>query len=786
MDMQNPDAVRTQRSATRRFRRERNLTAAISRLMRSLTLAVLLTGSLMLAVSPQAHASVATELAAADAEHEAGHFPTALAHWVQAQREARASNDTDAEARALLGEAITYLAQGRAPLAAQRLERANKLILAHGDQALQGPILAALGNAEFLSGHPERAKKSLTQAIALGRDRGDKGLVARSSNDLARVEIETGERKHAAELYQQAMAAAHDSGNRVLEATVAVNLARLSQSAGQNLAALSRADSLVQALPPSYSRTQALLSIARLYSDPAKPSAESAASHTRAVATLDEAAASARQLGDHRSLSYALGYRGAMDEASNKLQSALAFSHQAAREAQLADAPESLYRWEWQAGRILRRLGDEDGALAAYRVAVGTLEKIRQDLSAGGRTSFRTQAGPIYTELADLLLRRAEHAATPTAAQADLRAARQTVEALKGAELEDYFQDDCVAALKSKTRGIDTLAAGTAALYPIILPDRLAILVSLPDGMRQYSSPVSAQTLAIATHALRQNLENRTTRAYLQYARLLYDWVVRPAEADLERANIKTLVFVPDGVLRLIPLSTLNDGELPLIAHYAVATSPGLTLTDPRPLDGVAPKMLLAGLSESVQGFPALPGVRKELAGIAALHGATVLEDKTFQTGNFKRALALRPYSIVHVASHGVFGPSAQDTFVLTHDGRINLNQLEALLGSTTYRDQPVELLTLSACETAASDDRSALGLAGVAVKAGARSALATLWSVNDTAAARLVDSFYRKLDQPGKNKAEALREAQLALMADPRFRHPYYWAPFLLIGNWL
>jgi len=262
-------------------------------------------------------------------------------------------------------------------------------------------------------------------------------------------------------------------------------------------------------------------------------------------------------------------------------------------------------------------------------------------------------------------------------------------------------------------------------------------------------------------------------------------WCAR-VEADLARANVKTLVFVPDGVLRTIPLSTLNDGKAFLIERYAVATSPGLTLTDPRPLAGLKPLVLMAGLTEPVMGFPALPKVKEEIAGIASLHAGTVLLDQTFQTESFRRELGLHPYTIVHVASHGEFGPSPQETFVLTHDGRITLDQLEAQLGGTTYRDQPVELLTLSACQTAAGDDRAALGLAGVAVKAGARSALATLWSVNDAASARLVNTFYNNLGQSGMNKAAALREAQKALMADRRYRHPYYWSPFLLIGNWL
>lgn len=752
----------------------------------TLPLVLLVVALLSLGAPLEVFASANSEFTAASVEHQAGRFQAALPHWVQAQHEARAAGDADAEARALLGEATTYLALGRAPMATQRLASAHELAQTLGNVALLGPILAALGNAQFLAGEPAKAREALERALALGHTRGDQDLVAHGANDLARLDAEAGDHKRAAVLYRQAMAAAQTGGNRALEATAAVNLARLPLEPGEKLEALSRAERLVRALPPSHLRAQALISVARLYSGSLDAPDQPELSRAKAAAALDDAAATARQTGDHGTLSYALGYRGALDETSGNLTSALALSREAAREALLANAPESLYRWEWQAGRILRRLGDEGAALAAYRVAAGTLEQIRQDLAAGGRSSFRKQAGPIYLELADLLLRRAEHATNPAAAQTDLREARQTVEALKGAELEDYFQDDCVAALKSKTKGIDSLAAGTAALYPIVLPDRLAILVSFADGLRVYSTPVGARKLETEARALRRTLENRTTREYLRHARQIYDWVVRPVEADLARAGIKTLVLIPDGVLRTIPLSALHDGKAFLVERYAVTTSPGLTLTDPRPLAGVAPLVLMAGLTDSVQGFPALPAVKEEIAGIASHHAGTVLENQTFQTERFRRELALRPYTIVHIASHGEFGPSAQETFLLTHDGRITLDQLEAQLGGTAYRDQPVELLTLSACQTAAGDDRAAMGLAGIAVKAGARSAFATLWSVNDAASSRLVGDFYRNLGQSGMNKAEALRQSQKALMADRRYRHPYYWSPFLLIGNWL
>jgi len=144
-------------------------------------------------------------------------------------------------------------------------------------------------------------------------------------------------------------------------------------------------------------------------------------------------------------------------------------------------------------------------------------------------------------------------------------------------------------------------------------------------------------------------------------------------------------------------------------------------------------------------------------------------------------------FSIVHIASHGQFDHDVRKTFVLTYDTKLNLNDLEGLIRPSQYRGQAVELLVLSACQTAAGDDRAALGLAGVAVKAGARSALATLWFVNDQSTSTLIAEVYAQLRRaPAISKARALQAAQIKLLSDRRYRHPCYWSPYLIIGNWL
>jgi CHAT domain-containing protein len=298
--------------------------------------------------------------------------------------------------------------------------------------------------------------------------------------------------------------------------------------------------------------------------------------------------------------------------------------------------------------------------------------------------------------------------------------------------------------------------------------------------------PVSGDELEAEIGQFRRYLEKRTTRQYLRQARKLYDWMIRPIEPLLEENSITTLVTVPQGSMTTIPFSALNDGKQYLVEKYALATTPSLKLTDPGSLDKTSAEVLLAGLSDGVQGFPPLPNVPAELAAVEAAFGGDRIENQDFSYVNMSSALEQDPYPVVHIATHAQFKGRSEDTFLLTWHDQMDLDHLQSLIGLSEFRTQPVELLVLSACQTAVGDEQAALGLAGVAVKAGARSALASLWFVNDESTSRLVTEFYRHYKQPGVSKAEALQAAQIEVLQDLRYRHPGYWAPFLLIGNWL
>jgi CHAT domain-containing protein len=282
-------------------------------------------------------------------------------------------------------------------------------------------------------------------------------------------------------------------------------------------------------------------------------------------------------------------------------------------------------------------------------------------------------------------------------------------------------------------------------------------------------------------------VQDRNSSEYLGPAIKLYDWLIRPIEPELERLHPDTLVFVSTGSLRGVPLGALRDaldGTF-LVEKYALAIAPGLTLTAPRPLGAGPTPALKAGLSESVQGYPALASVPRELASVDALFPGPTLLNERFVESQLEQTLGGSAFGIVHIASHAEFHGGIDDAFIVTFDGKLGMKRLAQLVGMTEFRDQPLELLALSACQTAAGDERAALGLAGVAVKAGARSTLASLWYIEDEASGKLMAEFYAGLAKPGVTRAAALQRAQLALLSDPKFRHPVTWAPFLLIGSW-
>ncbi|MEQ9481095.1 CHAT domain-containing protein [Coleofasciculus sp. F4-SAH-05] len=501
----------------------------------------------------------------------------------------------------------------------------------------------------------------------------------------------------------------------------------------------------------------------------------------------------AKELCDQRAESYSLGYLGQIYEYTQQWSDAKTLTEQALLLAQSVNSPDIAYLWQWQLGRLLkaqidRGIADDSAypsAVAAYQEAIHSLNSLRNDLVATNlelQFSFRESVEPIYRQLVSLLLQPGSKAVS----QENLVQAREVIESLQLAELDNFFREAC---LTAQPESVDQIDANAAVIYPIILPDRLEVIVSIANQpLRHYATPLSQAEVEDVLNQTRRSLRRvASDRERLPLFKQLYDWLVQPIETELAASEIKTLVFALDGSLKSLPMAALYDGENYLIEKYSVALTPSLQILQPQPLSRTPIKVLVGGLSEAKQNFPALPGVESEIQQIQAEIPAQVLLNQQFTSAAMQKEISAASFPVVHLATHGQFSSDAEDTFILAWDDRVSVKQLgEVLQVREERKRQPLELLVLSACQTAAGDKRAALGIAGVAVRSGARSTLATLWSVDDQSTATLMVKFYQELAQANVAKAEALRQAQLALLQQSRFRHPYYWAPFVLLGNWL
>ncbi|MEB3885166.1 CHAT domain-containing protein [Lyngbya sp. CCY1209] len=707
--------------------------------------------------------------------------------WRRTEEIYREIGDERGVIRAQINRSQALQALGLYRQALHTLEQLRESLASQPDSPLKVTALQNLGNALRVVGDLEQSRAVLGEALDLAR-----------SLDLppaaeAEIWLSLGNTAGSLQDVETARAAyqnAADTDRVSVRIRAQLNELRLLLGVEEWAQALRLWESVrsqLAALPDGPTAIEARINLAEsLMIFPNAPIVPRDVS-LEAAEWLGDAIARARSLGDRRLEAYALGTLGAVYEQNRQWSEAQTLTERGLFLAQTIDAPDIAYRWQWQLGRLLKAQNRRAGAIAAYRTAVSTLESLRTDLVAMNpqvQFSFRDSVEPVYRELVGLILQ--PDPETGEVGSEDLRAARELMESLQLAELDDFFREAC---LEAQPRPIDAIDPRAAVFYPIILRDRLEVILSVPGRpLRHYAAPVPQTRVEETVRQLQQSLTPIfSTRQRLSWSGEIYDWLIRPAEGDLAAAEVETLVFVLDGVLRNLPMAALYDGRQYLLERYNIALTPGLQLLEPRSLSRERLKTLAMGLSRARQGFAALPAVETELEKIEAAVPSRVFLNDGFTRRRVQAQMEETPFPVVHLATHGQFSSRAEDTFLLTWDDRINVRDLDRLLRrSQGTSAEPVELLVLSACQTATGDRQAALGLAGVAVRSGARSTIATLWQVNDISTAAFMAEFYRQLAGPGVGKAQALRQAQLSLLREPRYRDPYYWAAFVLIGNWL
>jgi CHAT domain-containing protein len=333
----------------------------------------------------------------------------------------------------------------------------------------------------------------------------------------------------------------------------------------------------------------------------------------------------------------------------------------------------------------------------------------------------------------------------------------------------------------------------------LVTPDNQFIVKKIPGANRdRLSKRITELEAAIA---------DRNSLDYLPPARLLYDWLFKPLETYLTAEKIDTILLCTGQSLRSLPFSALYDGNKFVIEKYNIARIPALSLTDTS-YEPKSDKTVLATGASEFSELPSLPGVKVELDTIVPkLWSGEKIFNQDFTVKNLEQAHQLGDFDIIHIASHSFFNAgSPENSYIQFSDRKLSLDQLAKL----KFDLPQVDLLVLSACETALGNEEAEFGFAGLAMQAGVKSALASLWTVSDAGTVVLMSEFYNQLKSTSI-KSEALRKAQLNMLQQKvyvknnevigskvpvtlpssanevelqNFDHPFYWAGFTIIGN--
>lgn len=746
----------------------------------------------------------------ASLEFERGHAQQAAKIWQQAA----ALYDTLKSARASLSRIRQAQALQQLGLNRQAIDLLSSLetqLRQQPDSLLKATTLRTLGDTLRVAGKFKEAEQFMQQSLEIAQRLKSPdaaavaqlslGNIAQSQGDLS---FNQGDRKAARTDLKAAFASyqavATDSVPVLLRAQARLNALNLLIDLPKNLVlgfdqwseAKAIYDQLlasIDQLPKGRSGVEIRVGMGRSAVRWQRSHPIDAPDATASAKILAAAIQEARELNDPRSLSNAMGYLGRMYEQAKQWSDAQSLTQQALIQAQSIDAGDLAYRWQWQLGRILRNQGQTPAAIATYTEAFNTLQSLRRDLvavSTDVQFSFRESVEPLYRELVDLLLQ--------TDTQENLLKAREVLESLQVAELQNFLQSAC----QDRNLEIDTIVdrkdPTAAVIYPVMLSDRLELLLKLP-GQPLYHAPALRRTreeVESQIKAFQRSLqESYRFKEARENSQTLYSWLVELLQKQLDQSGIKTLLFVLDGSLRNVPMAALYDGKQYLVERYAIALELGLEVQEPAPMNRPTLQVLAASLTDAPPNFEQydkLENVNKELDKIERSGVKTrLLRDAAFTRDGFKQELTTNNFQVIHLATHGQFGTDRTNTFILAADGKIQVDELDQLFRTQRERrTNPLNLLILSACQTATGNDRAVLGIAGTAVRAGAQSAIAGLWTLADEPSVLFTQTLYQYLGQPQVSRAEALRRAQVALLNDENYSHPRYWAPYVLVGSWL
>jgi CHAT domain-containing protein/Tfp pilus assembly protein PilF len=734
------------------------------------------------------------------------------------------------------------------------------------NRSREGTTLIGIGQVYGNLGEYQQALDYYQQALAIHREVGDRSGEGTTLNNLGAVYGNLGKYREALDYFQQALVIVREVGDRSGEGTTLNNLGAVYKNLGEYQQALDyyqQALAIVREVGYRSGEGRTLNNIGQVYGNLGE--------YQQALDYYQQALAIHREVGDRSGEGATLNNIGYLLEAQNQPELAIVFFKQSVnvREA-IRDSIKELPQEQQQSytetvASTYRRLADlllqQDRILEAQRIL--DLLKVQEldDYLRGVRGNTVTASGVEFwqPELAILERYNAQQATAIALGQelTQLRqipeenrtaAQQQRIEELVQLEKElksdfnDFIENEEIVALveqlsrrvQRQNLNLEDIAAlrdnlktlDAVLLYPLILEDRIELVITTPDSppLRRTVEGVGREQLNEVILAFRQALQSPPSPSSdaLTPAQQLYQWLIEPLENDLAQANPQTIIYAPDGQLRYIPLAALHDGEQWLAQRYQVnnITAQSLTELDTQPQS--QPSVLAGAFADTTISHPVqigqqqvrmsgLPFAGREVETlVATLPDTTSYFDQDFSLKSIESRL--NEHDIIHFATHAAFVPGKpEDSFILFGNG-----DSPTLADIKNWSLQNVDLVVLSACETGLGgqlgNGEEILGLGYQFQRAGARATVASLWQVSDGGTQALMNAFYEALQGDNITKAEALQQAQIALITgdytalgeergsivveyignnlpksvQERLSHPYYWAPFILIGNGL
>lgn len=721
----------------------------------------------------------------ASAYSRAGKIYKAISHWQEAAAIYQKSDNQIKLTEVLVDQAQAYNLIGQSARAIPLLEKAISLATTSESKKALATAWGVLGNSYSLTNEYDQALAAYQKSLDIAKTLDPSYVVTALNNQVATwsarekwyklqanlaedegntkeqerlIKSATLDRHNAKAAAVRALEISHGSNN-LSEVKALLNLLHLSPQEKQYE---KQASSILALLPDSRSKTYSLIKLAAYQVESAK------------INSLEQASFISARLGDWRTQSFALGDLGHFYEQQKNLPVAMKYTRSAILASQKVMALDSLYRWQWQAGRIYSANGLSDEAIASYKEAIASLQSIRGDIASARRDlqfDVRDRVEPVYRQLIALLLNKKD--------KINISEALEVTELLKLTELQNFFGDECLEIKNVFNSPVQTKVANTATINTIILNKETYIIFQVDNEVvKFYSIPISKVDLENKVKKFRDLLEDTSTQRYLSLAQEFYNLLIKPIQSDLDRINPIELTFINDGILRNIPMAALHDGERFLIENYPISYALGNNLSSQNIQSPES--TLIFGLTVGTLGSAALPNVATETQAIQNITGGKRFLDKNFTELNLERQIRDRDYSVIHIATHGEFKGTVNSSSLQAFDKRISLQELEDIL---RLNKNPVDLLTLSACQTAAGDNRSTLGIAGLAVRTGVKNVLSSLWYINDADTVLLIEDFYTQMQKTTVTKAEALREAQVRAI-NTSTTHPAVWSSFILVTS--